>query len=162
MYKHTLSAASSAYNLATTTAVQPLVLVAGDNAPTGDSGLGDQVVSVDVVSSATGAAGTIALILVDPNEATDKKVRVETATVTATTARSNAAGDGGGYVCTVAFNTTGTNKLDLNGHGYKPRTVSAAGEAAGVKPLPTLWYIGCSALGGLSSLTVCVTPTRAI
>ncbi len=162
MYKHALTSASSVYDLTATTAVQPLVLSGGVNAPTGDTRTGDQIVSVDVVSSGTGAAGAIALILVDPNETTDKKVRVETAVVTVTAVRSASAGASGGYICTVAFASTGSNKVDLNGHGYKPRAVSGAGVVAGEKAAATQWYIGCSDLGGLTSLTVCVTPARAI
>lgn len=161
MFKHTLSSASSTYDLTATTACQPIPLSYGINVPTSDTNLGDQIASVDVIASATGAAGTIALILTDPNSA-DTKVRIVEATVTATAQRAvNTGGASGGYVCTVAF-ADGTNKVDLNGGSKNgPTTVTSAGAQA-VLPLPVRWFVGCSSLGGLSSLTVCVSTTRCV
>lgn len=79
------------------------------------------------------------------------------ATVTATTRRTNAAGTGGLYVCSVEFDESENSKLDLLGDWYRNRQKNrgAGGEDAGA-----VWMVGCTALGaGAELLNVQIAPT---
>lgn len=156
-----ISTASSTLDLTSAAAVL-LPLADGQNEPTGHTSLPDQILSVAVVSSVNGAAGNLVFVLVDPNETTDVKRQVYEATVTPTAYRANnTGGASGGYICTVQFADL-TNKIDLNGHGQKNRSCSAAGVLGADKSSKPRWYMVVQSLGGLTSITVDLTPARAI
>lgn len=156
---HTLTAASTTLNLATTTACQLLDLTPGSDGPTGDTRTGHQVATFHVTSDHASEAGVIYLVLYDPNNTT--KVAAVKGQLTVTAFRTNAAGSAANeYICDIAFPDL-TNKIDLNGLAGKARSVSAAGVPDGPKPLDMQWYICCSAITG-TSLKVYVTPTRTV
>lgn len=155
-----LTAASTALNIATTTAVQPIPLNAGQDAPNASSLLGDQIMAIDVVSDSSTESGTVVVFLVDPNQATDIKVRVVEFTLSVPTNayRAATAGASGGYVCKVTGPDL-TNKVDLLGLARPSVPVTAAGVVGSKAALPLQWYLGCySKTGG--TLTVHLSPTR--
>jgi hypothetical protein len=160
MLKYTFAAASSVY--ASTSLQRVVELAQGVNSPTGDKNNADQVMAVRVVNStaSTGTPGVLGFVFYNPNETTDKKVQIVKATVTATADRSDDAGTGGGYVCTVAFDNN-TNLMDLIGHGSKPKTVTAD-VAAGAKPQAAGWYVNMETAINGGTMTVYLEPVRMI
>src|SRR5689334_14140924 len=125
----TLTAASTALNIATTTAVQPVPLKIGTNTVTGGRDLGDQIASIDVTSTSSTETGTLVMFLYDP--ATAKKMRVVeyTLAVPSNAYRDSSDGASGNYVCTVSNKVDLTNKIDFLGKDDFSRTVNSAGAA---------------------------------
>lgn len=155
----TLTTASTALNIATTTAVQLVPFSEGKNGPTGDHVLGDQIATIDVTSNNSGEAGVLVMFLYDPN--TPSKVRVVQYTLSVPTNAYRASADGtsGNYVCVVSGPDL-TNKLDLMGLSDHTRSVSASGVMGGKTPKEMQWYVGAYSMTG-TSWTVYITPTRA-
>ena len=112
-------------------------------------------VRVFATSTGTGAAASIELVLVE------KGVRLATfpAVVTPTAYRTDAAGTGGGYVCTVAFTEGGTSKFDPLG-AYAANGLSEAGLSG--DDAGAAWLIGCSGLGDTTALTLRFATTEVL
>lgn len=106
-----ISLTTANVNLGTSTAWQRLALPVGKEAPTGNTGLGPQVLWTDVVVNAAAGSATLGLAVVEKE--TSVVVRYTTATVTVTTRRAGIDGASGDYVCTVAWAESGNKKVDL-------------------------------------------------
>lgn len=106
-------------------------------------------------STANGGAGTIELVLVRKGV----RLAVFPATVTATAYRSDAAGTGGSYICTVSFTATSSDKLDLLG---MEEYAGLCGPGLSGDDAGACWMIGCSSLGGLTNLTLELATTKEV
>lgn len=158
-FTHTLTTASTALNIATTTAVQAVPFSHGTNAVTGDHQLGDQVATIDVVSTSSSETGMLVMFLYDPSTGVKLRVKQYQLSVPGNAYQANAAGNGGGYVCSVASTDDLSNKIDLLGLDDRTRAVSATGEVSPPNAQQLQWYVGAYSMTG-TSWTVNITPTK--
>lgn len=127
----------------------------GVEGPTGSNQLPSQVARF-FVRSAGNASGTMLAVLWDPVNL--KRLHAETASCTVTALRDDAAGTGGNYHHTVAWTSSGNDKLDLLG-----LEALYAGTGASVSGTPKLkWYFSISTIGSMSTTLVGVAVTRAL
>lgn len=156
---HTLTAASTSLPLTTATTCQPVPFKHGHEAPTSSFVLGDQVATIDVVSTSAIETGKLVMVLYDPSTTTKLRCIEFTLSVSSNAYQANAAGNGGGYVCVVTSAVDGTNKLDLLGMDDRTRTISSAGAMASINIQELQWYVCAASMIG-TSWTVNITPTR--
>lgn len=106
-------AAAGNYGVAYTAAIEiPTVPATG---PAYSATGGSQVVSIDATTPT--AAGTAVGYVVWYDAVNGVARHIEEFAVTATAYRTGSGGASGDYICTVAFTTTGNNKIDLLGIG---------------------------------------------
>ena len=109
--------------------------------PTAGRNHASQVVSASAISNTATGTATLTLILYDDNDPVDPVKRRYNAAVAIAGGpiRTNAAGTGGGYLCTVAFTASTNEKQDII-PGDPPKGMS--------------WRWGLSALATITSLKV--------
>lgn len=124
----------------------------GTDASSGTNIIPAQVVRLICHSSATGAAATLGLALVDLDATTHKVIARYAITVTANGGRTGYDNASGNYTCDVQFPEGQTSKFDLLGHSEV-----ILGHQNKLK-----WYLGMTAAGGLGTVTAVVRTTRTI
>lgn len=129
-------------------AATALNLSPGSNAPTGDTALGDQYITVHATMTVNAATATLIFFKADDDSVGTLgagKFSLDSAAVAATAHRQSHSTAAGDYVATVTFNLSGKNTLDLGRFG---------------KTWPK-WYCACSVLSS-GSITVRIERGRAV
>lgn len=172
---HTFAWAAASLDLTSTGAYNlSKILSIGNDSVNGSSSLGDQLLGiVGGYGSATGAAGTLWLHLVDNSAATHKVVATFPCALTAQARRTNLAnGATDGYTINAVWDESGDRWIDLAGMAQKYKAVTAAtgSSAATGGTIGTEvdasnkleWYIAMQSVGGLGTVTLFIGTTRTI